>query len=92
MALIRTPVRFMNSGNRYWFRAKRYGLGWGLPCSSQGWAFFVIWLAALIFAAVTLMPRRPVLFTLILAFMALLLVVVCYIKGEPLSSGDREIK
>jgi hypothetical protein len=68
----------MSADNRYWFRAKRYGLGWGLPCSWQGWAFFVVWLGALLLAAVNLMPRRPLLFTLILAFMTLLLVLVCY--------------
>jgi hypothetical protein len=28
----------------YWFKAKRYGYGWGLPGSWQGWAFFVPWL------------------------------------------------
>ncbi|HTS17465.1 MAG TPA: hypothetical protein VMP11_07825 [Verrucomicrobiae bacterium] len=22
---------------RVWFRAKRYGWGWGLPCAWQGW-------------------------------------------------------
>jgi hypothetical protein len=31
----------MGTEKHYWFRAKRYGLGWGLPCSWQGWAFFL---------------------------------------------------
>jgi hypothetical protein len=31
----------MNTNNpRYWFRAKRYGMGWGLPLAWQGWVFF----------------------------------------------------
>ena len=31
------------------------------------------------------MPGRPVAFTIILAVMTLVLVLVCYFKGEPLS-------
>lgn len=79
--------------SRYWFRARRTGRGWGLPCSWQGWAFFIPWFAVLMISAIMLMPGRPVRFTLVLAFMTLILVLVCYLKGEPLSagtSGDRE--
>jgi hypothetical protein len=75
----------MSTENPYWFRAKRSGLGWGLPCSWQGWVFFTAWLTGLLVAAVVLMPRRPFTFTLVLAAMTLILVVICYFKGEPLS-------
>jgi hypothetical protein len=74
----------MNTENRYWFRAKRYGWGWGLPCSWQGWAFFIPWFGVLIVAATSLMPGRPVAFTAVLTLMTFLLVMVCYLKGEPL--------
>ena len=50
----------MSAETRYWFRAKRYGWGWGLPCSWQGWVFFLIWLGALLGAAIRLMPRASV--------------------------------
>jgi hypothetical protein len=80
----------MSTEKRYWFRAKRYGLGWGLPCSWQGWAFFLAWLAALTAVAINLMPRRPFLFALVLGAMTLIFVVVCYIKGEPLSGEFRK--
>jgi hypothetical protein len=80
----------MSKENHYWFRAKRYGLGWGLPCSWQGWTFFLIWLAVLVIAATELMPGQPLIFTLTLAGMALILVVACYIKGEPLSGGSKK--
>jgi CHASE2 domain-containing sensor protein len=73
--------------NQYWFRAKRYGWGWGLPCSWQGWAFFIPWLVALGVAARRLMPQHPFQFTIALALLTLLLVLVCYLKGEPLSAG-----
>ena len=81
----------MSNEKRYWFRAKRHGLGWGLPCSWQGWAFFLAWLAVLIIATISLMPRRPFLFALMLGAMTLIFVVVCSIKGEPLSGGSRKI-
>jgi hypothetical protein len=74
----------MSTERRYWFRAKRSGLGWGLPCSWQGWTFFLVWLAAILVAARSLMPGRPFFFAIVLAVMTLVFVVVCYIKGEPL--------
>lgn len=82
----------MSTEKHYWFRAKRFGSGWGLPCSWQGWTFFVIWLALLAIAAVELMPARPLMFTFALAGMALILVAACYIKGEPLSGGSKRIE
>jgi len=75
----------MRTERHYWFRAKRSGLGWGLPCSWPGWTFFLLWLVVLAIVAIELMPRRPFLFALALAGMTLLLVATCYIKGEPLS-------
>ena len=72
---------------RYWFRAKRSGLGWGMPCSWQGWVFFLTWLAVLVVAARSLIHGHPFLFTMILAAMTVILVLACYIKGEPLSAG-----
>jgi hypothetical protein len=75
----------MNTESRYWFRAKRSGLGWGLPCSWQGWTFFLIWLCVLVICAVKFIHTRPLIFTLVLAIMMLILVAACYIKGEPIA-------
>jgi hypothetical protein len=36
-----------------------------------------------------LMPRRPFLFTMVLAAMTVLFVAICYLKGEPLSGGSK---
>jgi hypothetical protein len=33
---------------RYWFRAKRYGWGWGLPLTWQGWVVLIAYIAALL--------------------------------------------
>jgi hypothetical protein len=46
--------------SRYWFRAKRYGLGWGLPLTWQGWTFFLSWMLILPLGVHVLTPgSRP---------------------------------
>jgi hypothetical protein len=77
----------MSTDKQYWFRAKRYGWGWGLPCSWQGWIFFIIWFVILMVAVQRLMPEQPVEFTAALALMALILALVCHFKGEPPTRG-----
>ncbi|MGB6489033.1 MAG: hypothetical protein WBE91_19315 [Steroidobacteraceae bacterium] len=79
-----------DGNHKYWFRAKRYGWGWGLPLTWQGWVVFVGWFAVFIPATVHLIPRRPVAFMAFTLLMGLLLVAICYLKGEPprWRSGD----
>jgi hypothetical protein len=82
----------MNNPNQYWFRAKRYGWGWGLPSSPAGWAFFLVWIAALIVGSACLRTYHPLAPVALLVVMTALLVLVCYKKGEPPSWrwGGRE--
>ena len=72
----------------YWFKAKRSGYGWGLPCSWQGWAFFAPWLLLCVLTVRELAVRRHAVYTVALALEAVLLVLVCYWKGEPLSRRE----
>ncbi|MEA3196722.1 MAG: hypothetical protein QOF32_774 [Gammaproteobacteria bacterium] len=74
---------FVEKANRYWFPAKRYGWGWGPPQTWQGWAVFVVWLAVIAVATVRLMPRHLVAYLSILLAMIVLLLGICYVKGEP---------
>jgi hypothetical protein len=37
----------MEQSPRYWFAAKRYGYGWGLPLTWQGWLVYAGWFAVL---------------------------------------------
>jgi len=67
----------------YWFRAKRYGWGWGLPITWQGWAVFVAWFAAFIPAMRYFLPRNPRAFLLFTVVMSIVLLAICYKKGEP---------
>lgn len=74
----------------YWFKAKRSGYGWGLPCSWQGWVFFVPWLLLCLFTVRELAVRGHAVYTFALALETVVLVLVCYWKGEPLGArGER---
>jgi hypothetical protein len=76
----------------YWFPAKRYGWGWGLPSVWQGWVVLLMYVAALAAANLFLSPvgNAPAFYAwLVIATAALLL--VCFLKGEPprwRSGGD----
>lgn len=68
---------------KYWFPAKRYGWGWGLPITWQGWVVFVAWAALFFPAQRYFLPRRPGAFLACTIVMSVLLLAICYIKGEP---------
>jgi hypothetical protein len=72
----------MANAPKYWFPAKRYGWGWGLPVAWQGWAVVGVWLGAVVAGIVVFEPgtMRHVVF---MFAMAAVLTVVCYAKGEP---------
>lgn len=74
----------MSDQPRYWFPAKRYGWGWGFPTAWQGWGVIAIYVA-LIAAGATLFPPsiEPGLFAGCLVLLSLLLIAVCWAKGEP---------
>lgn len=69
---------------KYWFPTKRFGWGWGLPITWQGWSVFVAFLA-LLPAGHFLLPRRGILITYPAYIIALgfVLVGICWMKGQP---------
>lgn len=68
----------------YWFPAKRYGWGWGWPSTWQGLLVMAIYFAVLGGAAFVFIPARDTGSFLLVTFAATaVLVVVCYLKGEP---------
>ena len=74
----------MPGTTRYWFRAKTYGWGWGLPNVWQGWLVYAI-AAVLLIAAFFIFPpaSEPVSFQIYFWGVLLVLVTVCWFKGEP---------
>ena len=74
----------MTEGPEYWFPAKTFGWGWGLPRRWQGWVAYGI-AAVLLIAAPFVVPpaEQPVLFQVYVASVVIALLVVCFVKGEP---------
>lgn len=74
----------MTNHPRYWFPAKRYGWGWGLPSAWQGWIVMAGFAVFLLIGAIILLPRYGAFaFVAYSACLCVVLVVVCWIKGEP---------
>lgn len=74
----------MTDPQKYWFPAKRYGWGWGLPRSWQGWVSLGAY--TLLFAGgILLLPpnRNAGFFGAYIALITMLLMAVCWLKGEP---------
>ena len=68
----------------YWFPAKRYGWGWGIPSRWQGWAVLIAYLALLGVVTLLFPPHRePFTFALLVIATTLVLVAVCWVTGEP---------
>ncbi len=69
---------------RYWFAARRYGWGWGLPLTWEGWVVAGVWLCLFLAATPRLRSHRhiPEHALFVVAMLAGLL-GVCYWKGEP---------
>ena len=74
----------MPSAPRYWFPAKRFGWGWGLPVCWQGWLVMLVFLAMVSGAIhyLSLTGNRLAFYGLI-ALSVLALLAVCRWKGEP---------
>ncbi len=77
---------------RYWFRAKRYGLGWGLPLAWQGWVFLFSWMLIVVSGVRFLRPDGKPMRWAFIAAMGIVFLAICYWKGEPAgrrwNSGD----
>lgn len=82
-----------NGKGKYWFPAKRYGWGWGVPSVWQGWVVLLSYLCLVIVGIPCVQVPFGSLIYLVydLALTALLLFVL-WLKGEPLRWrwGDRD--
>jgi hypothetical protein len=72
----------MQPERKYWFPAKRYGWGWGIPSSWQGW-LVVAAFGGLLFAGPFFLPPGTAPYLAYVAVLCALLVGVCWLKGEP---------
>jgi hypothetical protein len=68
----------------WWFPAKRYGWGWGLPIRWQGWVVMLAYLGLVATGPLVLKPvPDPLPFVAYVSGLSLVLVLICWIKGEP---------
>lgn len=68
----------------YWFPAKRYGWGWGLPATWQGWVVFGVFAVLLTAVPVVVVQlQNRLVFVLYTLALTAALVGICYWKGEP---------
>jgi hypothetical protein len=73
----------MSPASKYWFQVERYGWGWGLPISWQGWGALAVFVALIIAGALVFMPRcDTTAYVIYVVVISLGLVVVCWLKGE----------
>ncbi len=71
------------SNKDIWFPAKRYGWGWGLPITWQGWIVLVVYLVLLTWGGTAFLGRGRVNeFTIFTLFISAVLVAICWTKGE----------
>ena len=74
----------MRPESKYWFPAKRYGWGWGLPSTLQGWLVLAAFLGLVVAGAVVFPPTvSPVFYFVYIVVLGVLLLGVCRLKGEP---------
>lgn len=74
----------MDPARHYWFPAKRYGWGWGLPIAWQGWLVLGIFVALVLSAALFVLPWSGLLmFYVLVGFLVACLALVCWYTGEP---------
>jgi hypothetical protein len=67
---------------KYWFRAKRYDWGWGLPGTWQGWVVLIFRVAAFILGRRYLLPQNTYVHLAFALAMLGLLLSICYkIRG-----------
>lgn len=68
----------------YWFPAKRYGWGWGLPVVWQGWGVLILFIATVSILALVIDPNENLVTFLVTTLVAAgVLLGICYAKGEP---------
>ncbi|MBM3206054.1 MAG: hypothetical protein FJZ43_00320 [Candidatus Staskawiczbacteria bacterium] len=77
---------FKDNPKKYWFKRKIYGWGW-VPVTWQGWLVVAIYIGALLFFGFTIdasSSDKEIIFTFFLPilFLSIILIRICYKKGE----------
>ena len=74
----------MQTEPKYWFPAKRYGWGWGIPNSWKGWLVLAFFSGLFVLGSFIFPPSTNLGGYLVyIAALCGLLIGVCWFKGEP---------
>jgi hypothetical protein len=74
----------MATDRKYWFPAKRYGWGWGIPATWQGWAVLAGFIVLIIVGSFLFPPRQQMAaYLAYVVVLCALLTGVCWLTGEP---------
>jgi uncharacterized membrane protein YhaH (DUF805 family) len=74
----------MSAEREYWFPTKRYGWGWGIPTTWQGWLVLAAFVVLLIIGSIVLPPGKQIWsYLAYVAVLCVLLIGICWRKGEP---------
>ncbi len=75
----------MDKKSRFWFPAKRYGWGWGLPVCWQGWAVLLGYFALMLAVQAIVPPARDMPLSIVIeVVLTAAFLVVVWATGEPL--------
>lgn len=74
----------MSKNNHIWFKAKTYGVGWGLPVTWQGWLVLLVYILLVGIGALflTTTPSNIPLFIVYVLLLSGILIFVYWKKGE----------
>ncbi len=72
-----------NERTPYWFAAKQYGWGWGLPLRWEGWVVMAVWLAVIVTDAALFAGRSWGIYATVMVAAVGGLIGMCWWKGEP---------
>lgn len=80
-----------NKNKKYWFPAKKFGWGWGLPRTWKGWITFIVFLSG-VFTTIRIFPieKNPVTFMCTITVLSIIFILICWFKGEPPGKGKEK--
>jgi hypothetical protein len=74
----------MNAQRKYWFPAKKYGWGWSMPITWQGWATLLGYLALVLAGTLFIDPQVNLEgYIVYVAVLSAVLAAICWRTGEP---------
>jgi hypothetical protein len=73
----------MQTDGKYWFPAKRYGYGWSVPTTWQGWLVLAVYVVLTVAATFLFPPQKGLVpYVASVAVLTAAFIAVCWLKGE----------